>query len=162
MAQTPQVATGARAIFQITTESGGTKRVAFATSVNYRISIPHSPIAVLGRYSVAGHEPVGLDVSFSCGTVRVPGKSAVQLGIQPALQALMTSEELQVTITDRKLPETTILKLEGVRLVDRAGGMGARDIVSETWDFVGRIMSDEGTPDGQAETENHSNPYGTA
>ena len=139
----PKIMTGARAKLSINGAA-----VAFATNVGYRIAIPHAPINVLGRYSAARHEPLGYDVTVTCGVMRfvdeVGGNSPdVESLIQPTVQTIMDKEDMKIEILDRKNGKT-ILVVNRARLTDRGGNMGARDLLTENWTFVGIIADSEG------------------
>jgi len=155
---TPKIMTGARAIFSIDNEV-----VAFATNVGYRIAIPHAPINVLGRYSAARQEPLGYDVTVNAGVLRftspggkgnAPDKAST---IQPTLNDIINKDDITIEIKDRKTKETVLL-VSRARLTDRGGNMGARDLLTENWTFVG-IVGEDGDAQGQAEA---SPPNGIA
>ena len=132
-----QTLTGPRAIFRI-----NGVQVALASSVNYTINHDHQPIEVLDRIEPLEHAEVGYSVNFSCSSFRVANSSAVNLGIQPTLDAILTQPELTVEIIDR-ITDTTTLRIIGVKMVSRSGDVGARTAATETWNFVGRKASDE-------------------
>lgn len=139
----PKVMTGARAILRI-----NGKVVAFATNVGYRIAIPHGAVNVLGRYSVARHEPLGLDVTVTCGTMRFTGAggtgnspATANNGIFPRVQDIISKDELQIEVLDRATDEV-ILLVNRARMTERSGTMGSRDMLSEAWNFVGVIAED--------------------
>ena len=157
MAPAPKVMTGARAIFSI-----AGKPVAFATNVGYRIAIPHAPVNVLGRFSAARHEPLGYDVTVTCGVMRFiadGGGNAPDdplVDIQPTVDGILNKEDMEISIIDRK-SQKTILHVGRARLTDRGGNMGARDLLTENWTFVGIIAdSDEAPGQGEASGANDS------
>jgi len=142
----PKIMTGARAIFRI-----NGKIVAFATNVGYRIAVPHGAVNVLGRYSVARHEPLGLDVTLTAGTMRFTGKggtgnspAAPGIAIFPRVQDIINKEELSIEVIDRATDEVVVL-VSRARMTERSGTMGARDMLSEAWNFVGIIAEDSDT-----------------
>lgn len=139
---TPKIMTGARAIFKVTTPAGE-KTIAYATNVSYRIAIPSATVVVLGRYSAARIEPLGVDVTVNCGVLRFTGVSGSgnspvnpSLQIQPTLQQLINSEDIKIEIRDRKTNEPVLL-VTRAKLTDRGGNIGARDMASENWTFIG-------------------------
>lgn len=149
---TPKIMTGARAVFKI-----GNEVVAFATNVGYRIAIPHAPINVLGRYSAARHEPLGYDVTVNCGVLRFAAEGAKgnapdrdSGSIQPRVQDIINKEDITIEIKDRKTDQT-ILLVGRARLTDRGGNMGARDLLTENWTFVG-IVGENDDAEGQSES----------
>lgn len=135
----PLIMSGARARLLI-----NNKLVAFSTNVNYDIFMAHQPVVVMGRYSTPRHEPVGYDVSVTCGSFRFTSTGgnntpdASDGGFAPTLNNLVTSEELTITIEDRQTGKK-MLVIEHARLTRRTGSMGARDLLTETWSFVGTI-----------------------
>ncbi len=150
----PKIMSGARAILQI-----NDKPIAFATNVGYRIDIPHSAVNVLGRYSVARHEPVGIDVTLTCGVLRFTkatgqGNAADSIGtgnpIAPRVQDLINSEELKIIVIDRATNET-IISVNRCRLTGRGGSLASRDLLSENWTFAG-IIADDSDSGGQQES----------
>ena len=154
---TPLIMTGARAILRIT--SGANKRiVAFATNVGYRIAIPHAPVTVLGKYAAARFEPLGYDVTVNCGSLRFTKEGGAgnspdspSQGIQPTLQQIMTFDDIAIEIIDRKTNET-LIHIARARLTDRGGNLGARDMLTENWTFVG-IVATSGDSGDQTESE---------
>ena len=139
----PKIMTGARAVLKIKDSI-----IAFATNVGYRISIPHAPVNVLGRYSAARHEPIGYDVTVNCGVLRFAdaggkGNSADgALQIAPKVQDIINFDDIKIEIIDRKTDQT-ILLVHRARCTDRGGNLGARDLLTENWTFVGIVGEDE-------------------
>lgn len=132
-----QTFTGPRAIFKIQ----GVE-VAYASNVNYNISHDHQPIETLDHLAPLEYAEVGYKVDFSCSTFRVAGRSAVQLGIQPKLEDILTQPELVVELQDR-IKQITILRITGVKMTGRSGSVDARGVGTENWSFVGLKASDE-------------------
>ena len=132
-----QVITGARAIFTINNQ-----KVAFASDCNYTWSHNMQPVEVLDQLEVAEHAEVGMSIDFSCTMFRVARKSAVSLGIQPKLSALLSQPELVVTISD-KVSGDILLSVSGVKLASRSGSVNARGVWTESLNFVGRLANDE-------------------
>ena len=164
----PKVMTGARAILKVKGGAGQPPRiVAMATNVGYRVAIPHAPINVLGRYTAAGFEPLGMDVTVNAGILRFPkaggGGNAPDntgQGIQPKLQEIMTFEDLQIEIIDRKTNEVICL-VARARLTDRGGNMGARDLLAENWTFVGVLMESSDAPEQEESSPAGNEPPNT-
>jgi hypothetical protein len=143
--------TGARAILSI-----NKKIVAFATNVSYRVDVPHSAVAVLGRYSYARHEPIGIDCSVTCGVVRFTKEGGNgnapdgQSKIYPKLQDILNSDELTIEIVDRKTKEN-LITIHRARMTGRNGSLGARDTLTEGWTFVG-VIAEDGDSGPQSES----------
>lgn len=149
----PKIMTGARAVLKV-----DNKIVAFATNVGYRISIPHAPVNVIGRYSTARHEPLGIDVTVNCGVLRFTengdkGNAPDGLAnIQPTVQDIINKDDIKIEILDRKTDQVVIV-VNRARLTDRGGNMGARDLLTENWTFVGIIgESSESGPQDESST----------
>lgn len=155
----PKIMTGARAILKI-----DNKIIAFATNVGYRIAIPHAPVNVLGRYSTARHEPLGLDVSVNCGILRFTeegnkGNAPDGLAaLMPKVQDIINKDDIKIEILDRKTGQT-ILVVNRARLTDRGGNMGSRDLLTENWTFVGIIgESSESGPQDESSSPGSTPP----
>lgn len=151
----PKIMSGARAILKINDSV-----VAFATNVGYRISIPHAPINVLGRYSAARHEPLGYDVTVNCGVLRFTsddGKGNApdgQSAVMPTVQDIINKDDIKIEIIDRKTDQTIIV-VDRCRCTDRGGNLGARDLLTENWTFVGIIGASE-----ESGAQSESSPAG--
>ena len=150
----PKIQTGARAILKI-----DNKVVAFATGVGFRVAIPHAPVNVLGRYSTARYEPLGMDVTVNCSVLRfvdnggggnAPDGAAAN--IQPLLQDIINKDDIKIEVMDRKTDEVLIV-VNRARLTDRGGNLGARDMLTENWTFVGVLAeSSESGPQEESST----------
>ncbi len=132
-----KVSTGSRLILKI----GGSK-VAFASDFNYTINHELQKIDVLDQLTAAEYAEVGYDVSFTCSTFRVSGKSAVALGIQPKIEDILTQPELIAEGIDR-VTGKTLIRITGIKLQSVSGGGGARAAMTETWSFIGLRATDE-------------------
>lgn len=131
------VITGARAVFKIAGSP-----IAFASNCSYNINHTLQPIDVLDQLTPAEQAETGYTVDFSCTTFRVPNQSAVNLGIQPKLAAILTQPELVVEISDR-VSGALLLLVERVKMTTRSGTVDARGVFTETWNFTGLKASDE-------------------
>lgn len=134
-----QTFTGVRAIFKI---QG--KQVAFASDVNVTVNHAMQPIETLDRLDVVEHAEIGYTVDMSCGTFRVAGASAIQLGIQPILEEILIQPELMAELQD-KIAGVTVARLVGVKMTSRGLSVNARGVATEQWAFVVRRFSDEST-----------------
>lgn len=141
----PKITTGARAILKI-----DNKVIAYATNVGYRISMPHAPVNVLGRYSAARHEPLGYDVTVNCGVLRfvntggegnAPDGSA---GIMPTVNDIISKDDIKIEVIDRKTAQSIIV-VNRARCTDRSGNLGSRDLLTENVTFVGIIAENDET-----------------
>lgn len=131
------VFTGVRAVFKIEGV-----QIAFASNCSYTINHNLQAIEVLDKLEPFEHAEVGYTVDFSCSSFRVAGASAVQLGVQPKLEAILVQPTLTVELQD-KVEGSTVLRVIGVKITSRAGTVDARGVATETWNFVGIKASDE-------------------
>lgn len=131
---------GARAVFRI-----NGKKVAWATNVSYTITHEHLPVNVLDKLEVEEYSETAYYVTFSAGRFRVPNYSPMgaESGLQPKLADILTQPELTAVIYD-KTSETTLLTVYRVKMIERSGAVGARDLATETYNFVGVTAGDEG------------------
>lgn len=132
-----QTFTGVRAIFKIRGE-----QVAYASNVSYTINHALQAIEVLDRINPVEHAEVGYSVDCSCSVFRVANRSAIGLGIQPRLEAILTQPELVIELID-KVEGVTVLRISGVKIQTRSGSVDARGVATETWNFVGIKAGDE-------------------
>ena len=126
-----------------------TTPVAFGTALNYTINHDMVPIHTLDRLAPVEYAEVSYTVNFTVSRFRIPknsGKpgtgSAVELGWQSKLQNILTQGTIKARIFD-KSSQQDILVVDEVKLSTRSGSIAARDIASETLDFVGILAYDE-------------------
>ena len=131
------VMTGAKAIFRL----NGTQ-IAYASSCNYNENIQLEEVNVLDRIDTLEHAEVGYRVDLSCQTFRVQNESVKQLGIMPRLQDILVSGEITAEVVDRQT-NTILLLMTGVKLESRQTTVDARGLMTETWNFRGKIAQDE-------------------
>ena len=128
---------GTRAIFRI-----NGKPVAYASDVSYNWNHNLQPVDVLDHPEVIEHAEVGMTIDFSCTMFRIANQSAIQLGIQPKLGALLRQPELVVSIID-KMTGAVMFSVSGVKLQSRSGSVSARGLWTENLSFVGRLAQGE-------------------
>jgi len=146
------VITGAKVRFLL-----GDVAVGYAQAVNYTINHELVPVYGLDRLCAYEYAEVGYSCTFSVSRFRVPKTSAastsasvnslslgspVELGWQSKVQGMLTQGCIRAEIYD-KSGEQMILKVDGVKLTSRSGTISARDLATETLDFVGLIAYDE-------------------
>lgn len=129
---------GARVVFKL----NGAK-VAWATSVSYTITHEHLPVNVLDQLEPEEYSETAYYVTFSASGFRVPDYSVIGEGFMPKLSDILTQPELTATIED-KISGTTILTVHRVKMIERSGSVGARDLATENYNFVGIRAGDEG------------------
>lgn len=133
-----QTVSGARVVFKL---SG--QKVAWATSVSYTITHEHLPVNVLDMLEPVEYSETAYYVTFSASGFRVPTYSVIGEGFQPKLSNILTQPELTAEITD-KISGTTVLTVHRVKMIERSGAVGARDLATESYNFVGITAGDEG------------------
>jgi len=135
-----QVKTGARVALLI----NGTK-IAFASNCSFTLNHVHQPIYILDQLNVVEHAETSYSIEFSASTFRVAYQSAVSLGLQPKIQNILTQGELIAELQDG-IDGTTLFFVDGVKMVGRSGSLDSQGVFTETWNFVGRVMTDEEGP----------------
>lgn len=135
-----QVKTGARVALLV-----NNTKIAFASNCNYTENHIHQPIYVLDQLEVVEHAETSYSVEFSCSNFRVANQSAVSIGIQPKLQNILTQPELTAELQDG-IDGTTLMFVTGVKFTTRSGSVDSQGVFTETWNFVGRVMTDEEGP----------------
>ena len=144
------VITGAKVRFLL-----GDVAVGYAQAVNYNINHELVPVYGLDRLCAYEYAEVGYSCTFSVSRFRVPKDnrsstsanagslgSPVELGWQSKIQNMLTQGCIRAEIYD-KSGEQMILKVDGVKMTSRSGTVSARDLATETLDFVGLIAYDE-------------------
>ena len=137
-----QTISGARAVFRI-----GDKKVAFATNVSYTINHEHAPVNVLDKLEVEEYAEIAYYVSVSASGFRMPGKSPIGEGWMPKLSDILNQGTFTITIVPKTSSGVTtepILTVLECKCTQRSGSVGARDLATETYDFVGIRAGDEG------------------
>ena len=154
---TSKTISGAKAYFKIADQTGTAHIIAYAQNCSYSDPSSLQAIEVMGLEHVLEHSELGKpQVEFSCSMFRVFNESAMALGLQPTLSEFLKQSELTVDILDKANSNNNttgvLLKLTGIKLVNRTGNVDARGMFVETLSFVGRILNDE-TENGAANKE---------
>lgn len=131
------VQTGPRTIFRL----NGVK-VAYASNASWEENIKLDPVEVLDELDVKEHAETGYTVSLQCETFRVANESVKQLGIMPKFSQILSQGVLTAEVVDR-VSGAVLLLMTGVKLQARSTRVGARDISTESWTFVGKRSEDE-------------------
>lgn len=148
------IITGARAKLSI-----NQRPVGFATDVSCAEDISYEPIRVLDDIYTVEFVPVGYDMSFSAGRVRLFGDSLRStgtaastsgLGVLPKhgqnsgsfLTALLEKGDMIATIEDT-YNGSVFTRIEGVQVTRHNWTVTARGVVGEDIEFVGKKMFDE-------------------
>lgn len=134
------VPSGARIAFSL-----NGRKVAWATSVSYAITHEHLPVNTLDLLEPREYAETAYFVTFTAGGFRVPGNSVINSGnnFMPELSRILSQGELTATITD-KVSGSTLLTVHRVKPIERSGSVGARDLFTESLNFVGITAGDEG------------------
>jgi len=138
------VLTGAKVTFYL-----GNSPVAYASAINYTINHGLVPIHTIDRLAPVEYAETDYTVTFSVTRFRVPKNqskpgtgSPVSLGWQSKLQNMLTQGTISARLYDKSTKQD-IMVLEEVKMTTRSGSVAARDIASETLDFVGLLAYDE-------------------
>lgn len=144
--------------------------LAYATDVQYDVTVQTIPVEVMGRYEVLSNEPIATVVSGSFSVVRYTksassssivgaakdgnglgkwgtGPSASDPGlaghINPA--KLLTSETVDIDLFQNTSDGGTqdFLKITDVRLTRMSGSVNKRGILMESFAFVGILLDNE-------------------
>ena len=128
---------GARAYLVI-----GGKTVGYVTNVNGTETTEHQPLDVLDNLEVEEFVPVAYSVQFSCGLVKVIGRSLKAAGIQVPLSQVLTFGGLTVEIKDRP-EDKAIYTIEEAKATTKNFGAAKRQLTVENLSFVAKRMRDE-------------------
>ncbi len=142
------VITGAKVKFKL-----GTDIVGYASAVNYSINHEMVPVYGLNRLTPYEYAETGYSCSFSVSRYRVPYRaekpgtgSPVHLGWQADIRQeinLLTQGTIRAEFYDRSNNELAFLVIDEVKMTSRVGSFTARDLATETLDFVGLLAWDE-------------------
>lgn len=128
---------GARVVFRI----NGVK-VAFANSLSATVAHAHQPVDVLDQLEPAEYAETGYTVNFTATLFRVSNQSAIDLGLRPKLQDILTQPELTAELIDR-VTGATLHLIERVKCTQEDFNVDARSLAQTTLSFVGIKQSDE-------------------
>lgn len=146
----PQLFSGARGIIKF----NGSK-VAVATNISISEQYGERTTFIVGEYSPVSIDPVSYDISCSIGRIipitkknNAPGTpqsldkiTAVDLGFEPALNAVFSLDAVEIVIYDKNptdpTKETIVGTVTGARFAGRSTSTGTGDISSESFNYVG-------------------------
>jgi len=132
-----QTSTGARVVFRVNGQ-----KIAFANSVTYTVAHAHQPVDVLDQLEPAEYAETGYTVNFTATIFRVSNQSAINLGLRPKLQDILTQPELTAELVDR-ITGVTIFLIDRVKCTQEDLNIDARSLGQLTLSFVGIKQSDE-------------------
>lgn len=140
------VLTGAKVAFYLGDQ---TTPAAYATAMSYDITHDLVPIHTLDRLAVVEYAEVSYTVTFSVNRFRIPKisnipgtGSSVELGWESKLQNMLTEGTIKARIFD-KTTQQDILVIDEVKMTSRSGSVSARDVATESLNFVGILAYDE-------------------
>lgn len=128
---------GARAIFSI-----NSIQVGFAGGVSGEEMIDYEPVDVLSLLEVREFVPVAYRTSLNAQIFRVVGDSLKKLQILPRQEDILTSGDLDASITD-VVTKQVICLFQGVKCSGHSWDITARGIVQENVNFVSIRVLDE-------------------
>lgn len=146
--------------------------IAYATNVNYDISVQTVPIEGIGRYEVWSNEPVSYACSGSLSIIRYTKRASssgiskvdangntidqVETGTAGSMaqhldpSKLLLSETFDLKIfekTDDPTVEHRVIEMKDCRLTRRSGNLDKRGVLMDQFTFVGVLAGDAGADD---------------
>lgn len=134
--------------------TGKTRFIGIFQSVSWGVTYTTEPVYILGRFSAAEIDYTSQDVvSITASGWRVIDHGAhAEIGL-PKLQDLLTSEYIELAISDRSLEavgkDGRIAKFRQVRPVGFSQSISARQLVEITVNFVAILVDDESTTNSE-------------
>jgi hypothetical protein len=129
---------GAKIYFKV---NGAT--VAWCKGISYEYNVELLKIDVIDSVETIEFAENSVNITFTASMFRIFKQSAVTLGLQPKLSAILSQPDLLVTIHDKTTDEI-LFTLQGVKLVGRSGNIEARSVWTETLTFWAKSAVDEG------------------
>jgi hypothetical protein len=150
-----QVMSGARAKVALYLPSTGLSQVVgIFSSIDYGLNYQTEPAFTLGRFSAAANDYVSQDIiGITCSGFRVIKHGPfVDAGI-PALQDLLLSDYIQLSIIDRQTEllrngDARMAKFFSVRPTGFTTGMNGRSLSQITFHYQALNLGDESLPSG--------------
>jgi hypothetical protein len=147
----------------------GGKTLAYATDVSYSVDVSVVPVEVMGSYEVITNEPIAVNVRGSFTIVRYTAKGNAGLpasakdgngvgrfgggqtdAFNPGKMLSTSTVDLEIfqksaqVGTDGAASSVdSIVKISDCRLTRLSSGLNKRGIMTESYDFVGILYSDE-------------------
>ncbi len=146
---------GARAKLGVFDPSTGkTRYVGIFSNVSYGLSYQAEPVYILGKYAAAEIDYTSQDtVSITCSGWRVIEHGPHVEAALPRLQDLLTSEYIELAISDRQREaqgkDGRIAKFRQVRPVGYSTQISARGLEEITVNFVAIGVDDESTTNSE-------------
>lgn len=147
---TPKIMNGARAKVFLTKPGEPARLVGIFTSLSYGVAYDAQPAYTLGAFApreidYTAQEPVSIQASGW----RVINNGPHIQALIPRLQDLLNHEYLTMTVVDRQTGET-IATIVDVRPTGYSTPIANRQLVEQSFSFMGRLMGDE-TPDSTSD-----------
>lgn len=118
------------------------KTVGYVTNVNGSETLEHQPLDVLDNLETEEFVAVAYTVTFTCGLVKVIGRSLKAAGIQVTLRDALTFGGLTVEIKDRP-EDKAIYVIEEAKATTKNFGAAKRQLTVENLSFVAKRLRDE-------------------
>lgn len=154
----PKVMSGARAKVGVhDAQTGETKIIGIFDNFNYGVVYDYQAAYILGRFIAAEIDYTSVEiVSISASGWRVRGNGVHVAGRLPRVQDLLFAEYLEMVVIDRQAEglgeESRIAKLRQVRAITGGGGFSAKTLSQATLSYVGILVDDESTENGEHPT----------
>jgi hypothetical protein len=120
----------------------GGKTVGYVSNVNGTENLEHQPLDVLDNLETEEFVPVAYTVNFTCGLVKVVGRSLKAAGIQIPLSQVLSFGGLTVEIKDRP-EDKAVYTIEEAKATSKNFGAAKRQLTVENLQFVAKRMRDE-------------------
>ena len=139
----PKVFSGARCKVSINDPIKGSVNVGIFTSLSYGVTLDAQPAYTLGAYAAreidyTAQEPV----SISASGWRVIDQGPHKQALFPKLEELLRHEYLTFTVVDRQTGKT-VAKLSNVRPTSYQTPIANRQLVEQSFSFMGILCEDE-------------------
>ena len=145
------------------------KTVAYATDLQYMVETTTIPVEVMGRYEVVTNEPIATMVNGSFTVVRYAKGLASTAGLSDTSVnsngtknmagnmgnafnpgEMLTTETVDIIVYQKTKSSATaaadvqkIVKITDCRLVRKSGSVNKRGILTESYQFVGVLLTDD-------------------
>lgn len=140
---TPKIFSGARALVEIQGAEGKPIVVGIFTSLSYGVTYDAQPAYVLGAYGPREIDYTSMEpVSISASGWRVVRHGPHKQVLFPTVGELMNHGYVQFTVTDRATKEV-IATIRDVRPLSYNTPIGNRQLVEQSFSFIGMLLTDE-------------------
>lgn len=154
----PKIMSGARAKVGVHDPLTGTTRIiGLFSNISYGVVYDTQAAYILGRYVAAEIDYTGVDIVHITASGWRVRKHGVHVdGLLPRVQDLLFHEYLELVVIDRQAEalgeEPRIARIRQVRPTSGGGGFTNRQLSEATLSYVGILVDDEDTVNGEHPT----------